>query len=277
MKNVAIFGLAKSGTTGLFFRIYQSWPEEQSPNLLFEPSSGYEQQNSFIHGRPILSKALIGPKGYCDYSSFGNFDKKILVTRDPRDRIISQVLYNMRHLPTHVDERLAQEFIDLVSTKEKCPDTVSLWSIILFQRRIWYSIPEKEISTTEVSAKSFIKSGFSWQKSFLNCLGTEVLFCEYENVLFNQTEMLNEFLGFPLARDFQVPNEFDIVKRTAAKGGWRNWFNSEDVRIFKPLLNEELKMFGYDFSDWKIANPQKLDPEFGSKYVKRLLVPGNKC
>ena len=41
----------------------------------------------------VLAKIVIGPPGEFDYTSFRQFDKKIMMVCDPRDNIVSRILY----------------------------------------------------------------------------------------------------------------------------------------------------------------------------------------
>jgi hypothetical protein len=75
---IVIFGLAKTGTTGLFYQLRRSL--RGSVTELFEPMAytpGIDSNTTHT-----LAKVLIGLKGL-DYASFDEFDKKILILRDP--------------------------------------------------------------------------------------------------------------------------------------------------------------------------------------------------
>src|SRR5690606_15023024 len=86
-RKIVIAGQGKSGTAALFHKIRAAVPD--STRLLFEPRA-YEPEPDDGH---VLAKVLIDPPGYVDFSTFEPFDKKILIVRDPRDNLISRLLY----------------------------------------------------------------------------------------------------------------------------------------------------------------------------------------
>src|SRR5258708_35181889 len=84
-----IVGIARSGTSALYFKLKQALPETTC--CLYEPPCF---DPSDPGGSPnVLAKIVIGPPGEFDYTSFREFDKKIMIVRDPRDNVVSGVLY----------------------------------------------------------------------------------------------------------------------------------------------------------------------------------------
>jgi hypothetical protein len=84
-----IVGIARSGTSALYFKLKQALPE--TTWCLYEPPCF---DSSDPGGSPsVLAKIVIGPPGEFDYTSFRDFDKKIMIVRDPRDNVVSRVLY----------------------------------------------------------------------------------------------------------------------------------------------------------------------------------------
>src|SRR5687767_12482448 len=90
---ILIAGLGKSGTTALFYLIASSLGKGPKPKLLFEPKECPADLRS-ARG-DVVAKVLIDPQ--LNAASFSHFDRKITLIRDPRDRIISALLYSQFH------------------------------------------------------------------------------------------------------------------------------------------------------------------------------------
>lgn len=82
---ILIAGQAKSGTTALFYALKQTLPRKYT--CLFEPR-GYAAAN---RDECVLAKVLINPS--VKVEDFETFNKKILIVRDPRDNLVSRLLY----------------------------------------------------------------------------------------------------------------------------------------------------------------------------------------
>src|SRR5690242_6535868 len=126
MMKVVIAGLGKSGTTALFFTVKQSMPPDT--HHLFEPSRFDARSGTASN---VLAKILIRDGGVTDYASFDDFEKKILIIRDPRDIIVSRVLYDIYNAPDACrDDVKVDAFVRLLRRKEAEPHNVSLLEII---------------------------------------------------------------------------------------------------------------------------------------------------
>ena len=121
---VVIAGLGKSGTTALFFTLKRAMPPDT--HHLFEPSR-FDAQTGMTSN--VLAKILI--RDSTEYASFDDFEKKILIIRDPRDIIVSRVLYDIYNAPDACrDAAKIDAFVRLLRRKEAEPRNVSLLEII---------------------------------------------------------------------------------------------------------------------------------------------------
>ncbi len=84
---LVIAGLGKSSTTALFYKLLEIF--ENPPLTLFEPGEYLAEPGN----RHVLAKVLIDPPGKVNFTSFAGFDRKIHIVRDPRDNLISRLLY----------------------------------------------------------------------------------------------------------------------------------------------------------------------------------------
>ena len=121
-----IAGQGKTGTTALFFKIQQALPADTW--CLFEPRT-YEARAG--HAGHVLAKVLIGFGRSVDVESFHGFDKKIILTRDPRDTLVSRVLYDIYNEPAIcADAAKVASFMDLLRRKEADPRGTPLVDLI---------------------------------------------------------------------------------------------------------------------------------------------------
>src|SRR5437763_8059030 len=123
---IVIAGLPKTGTTRIFYKIRNSL--EDPVREMFEPSS-YEPEPADTE-QSVLAKKLIAPKHVAELTSFEGFDKKIAIVRDPRDWVISMLLYDVFSLPIHENPEAIRQILDLLRRKEEIPSAVSVLELI---------------------------------------------------------------------------------------------------------------------------------------------------
>ena len=128
---VVVFGLGKTGTTALFFKLKQAMAADT--HCLFEPRSFVPAPEPSAN---ILAKVLIGYNRDVDPSGFLSFDRTVFLTRDPRDTLVSRVLYDIYNEPTIcADNQKVDAFVNLLRRKEAEPAGTPLRDIIeLFDR-----------------------------------------------------------------------------------------------------------------------------------------------
>lgn len=255
---ILIAGLAKTGTTGLLYLISSSLgrPVKQ----LFEPAACPAELADSADD--VLAKVLIGDK--LDIASFAGFDKKVTIVRDPRDRMVSALLYSQYH----ADYLFEDARVDLVRScllrKEAQPASVSLAEIL----RVTAAA-----SGRGGNDQRAVQRSLKWLEIFDDYVaGTpEALLYRYEDFVEERYEPLQQHLGFPITGSAQVPAMFARVERTKDHGDWRHWFTAEDVATFRPLLSDWLRRYGYDADDWRLNEDQRIDPSHGSGYFMRLV------
>lgn len=256
--NILIAGLPKTGTTGLFYLIVNS--TNKNSKILFEPSTF--NADDFMSFDNVIAKILINKD--IDLFKFSGFEKKIILVRDPRDRIISSILYSQFHANYLHDDSLVSKFRCLLEQKEKFPESISIMEICSFIATIsnkpFYSIRYKD---------RLIES-LNYYDSYLSSVDN-YLFYKYEDFVSGVYSPIEEYLNVKIAGDARVPDELNRVVRTKKFGDWRNWFTHDDVKAFKPILDPWLQKYGYDKDDWSLNEPQIIPVESSSEYFMRLV------
>jgi len=235
---IVIAGLGKSGTTALFFKIKNSLPFE--PRCIFEPTEYKEEPEDREKG--VFAKVLLKDPDRENYDSFGEFDRKILIVRDPRDRLISNILYKVWD-GFYADERKVKKFIALLEKKERDPKSVSVLRVLALLKKLerhdfWKSprpgkFRKKKKSTDfwldTMYGRRFHRAAEFYEKH-------PGYFCiKYEDFISGNIEGLEKYLGIRLRGSASVSKEYSRVVRTKKSGGWRNWFLEEDIRFFRSL------------------------------------------
>ncbi|MBT3368206.1 MAG: hypothetical protein HN416_13720 [Nitrospina sp.] len=257
---IVIFGPYKSGTTGLFYKIRNSL--SGTVRTLFEPKQYVPETGD--EDRWILAKTILGAGDGPEtvhYSDFLGFEKKIYLCRDPRDLMVSGVLFMVQQEPSIYknDERLAR-VLTLLRQKEADPESISLCR--LFERIVDESDHHSFGQVTE-----WLGFQYRWLLQFEDDLGD---YCrvKYEDFVDGKLESLEAYLGFPLTGEPRVDPIHDHVPRTLAYDNWKNWFVEEDIAFFKPFFDAYIERYKYS-ENWRPSHKQSISPDHCSRYVMR--------
>jgi len=241
-------GLPKTGTTALFFKIRNSIPREflsRGLKSYFEPLD-YDLSKERADDC-ILAKVILGPpkrlfifsknqfrrKVY--YEQFMHFDTKILLVRDPRDRVISHLLYTLGSPFNIPEQRKILSFIESLKEKERNPQSVPL--IHLIDKFLKLQDPSADLSKWSERSQSYLNFNMEFHDRY-----PEMLVMKYEDVIDNQLEPIEKNIGFFLNGNSLVDAQYENVMRTKSYGDWRNWFLPEDLCV------EMHKLFIVNFS-----------------------------
>ncbi|AIG97127.1 Sulfotransferase domain protein [Archaeoglobus fulgidus DSM 8774] len=265
---VLIVGLPKSGTTGLFYLIKNSFEQYYGKSVLgyFEPE--YCPEEVKLTKSPAVIKILILPPRV-NFDSFeNNFDKKIIIIRDPRDRLISDLLYyHGFHNHAMGDKEKFSKVYEILKKKESDPKSISTFEI-------WQKIEQISGNPSDINSFLYwVKSRQTWLEEYLNNYydANRDLLYKYEDFVQKRYDVLEKYLGIPIIDKSEVPENLKRVERTKSFGNWRSWFTEKDVEILRPILDTYLDKLGYDASDWKLSENPKIEPSTCSEYFKRVV------
>jgi hypothetical protein len=76
------------------------------------------------------------------------------------------------------------------------------------------------------------------------------------------------FLDPNVTQTTPLSTAYKSIFREGSKDAWRSWFLPEDIRYFRPLLEDFLHIAGYD-TGWRIRRDNYIDPRTSSRYVER--------
>lgn len=251
----------KSGSTSLFYTLKRSLPPTCTP--IFEPESLESIDTKCSIDDSFITKILISrninflsdiPRLVEGIGSY--FTHVILLVRDPRDILISTLLYTA---PTKFiwkeDPSTIRKLISLLHEKEKNPSSHSLYSLI--------TLIQTFPNFSAIEALFRMTVGFGKLKS--------IVVLKYEDYIQNKMNEISNYLGIPISNDHSVEEKHARVVRSGVSESWRQWFIDSDCEFFRPIFEPYMEFFGYDTNDWKLSETPCINPKFSSEYFLSLL------
>lgn len=269
---IVIFGLAKSGTTALFYILKRALPSHTV--CMFEPPSFHagavrrKPIRSFLKGSPepnVLAKVLpFRPNDPADADSFCHFEKQILIVRDPRDRIISRLLYGIYDSNFFDDDRKVTTFLEMLRQKESDSSSVSVKDLL-----VAFATLNSESFSFDDWASSYRQNSIDKPLHFHEEHAGIFLY-KYEDMIDQRLDHLAQYLQLTLNGNVSVAPELNRVTRTKNYGGWRDWFTTGDVEFLRPVLQSFLDRY-YPEAGWELNASPSIDAAHGSLYIQRIV------
>jgi hypothetical protein len=264
MQSALVVGMNKTGTTIVSSVIQNSIT---GARLYVEPGSVafFEQKCAKVSvprvvkilyehwmQRPFLLNAIIrGETGFRP-------DKTVAIVRDPRDGMISALMYGaFERVVDGAGREQVDEWVEIVRDKEMSPERYSVLSLVDSFNRIF---------NVRYSPNGFFENFMSYSawvadnRDYFHVL-------RYEDFVAGNTDELSAYLGIELSSSREVEPNHQRVARTKQSGGWRKMMLPQDVTYWRERYGSALETFGY--SDWEI-HPEKSDPAVGSGYILRI-------
>jgi len=260
---VLILGTGKTGTTVMVYKV----------------SGGLPNCHAFSGGRPgkyvgdyenaVYKHTYEERKGksfelFREHLDKEHYDRKIWMARDPRDAAVSRMLYRW-HKGFRGRKKQYEAHLDLVLQKEKDPQSIPFIEICRYAG--FNGWPQTREQVVEEEQKRYQQ-----MTDFVKGLGSNWFLFTFEDMVANKFEALNNYLGFTVQADANVPSASGKTKviRKKATGDWRHWFTGEDVKLFKPAYMPYMELIGYDCNDWTPDPNPVIEPEFSSVYMQNL-------
>jgi len=199
-----------------------------------------------------------------DHLKKEHYDRKIWMARDPRDAAVSRMLYRW-HRGTTGRKKQFQTHLDLVLMKEKDPRSLPFSEICRYTGHNGSPRTVEQVVEEE-------KHRYQQMTEFVSSLENSWFLFKFENLVDLNFKDLNEYLGFEVKADANIPSASGKAKviRKKATGDWRHWFTDEDVELFKPSYQSYMELMGYDFDDWALDPNPIIEPEYSSVYMQNL-------
>ncbi len=261
---VLILGLGKSGTTAMVYKVAGGLPNCHAF------SGGQPGKHVGNYENAVYKHTYEERKGksfdlYKEHLKKEAYDRKIWMARDPRDAAVSRMLYRW-HKGHKGKKKQYEAHLALVLKKEKDPASVSFAELCRYSGHNGW--PR---SIDDVVAEEQVR--YDRMHAFVKELGEDWFLFKYEDMIAGNFDALNDYLGFSVKVDAEVPASTGKAKvvRKKASGDWRQWFTEQDVELFKPAYKNYMELIGYDLDDWALAGNQVIEPEYSSVYMQNLL------
>ena len=261
---VLILGLGKSGTTAMVYKVAGGLPNCHAF------SGGQPGKHVGNYENAVYKHTYEERKGksfdlYKEHLKKESYDRKIWMARDPRDAAVSRMLYRW-HKGHKGSKKQYEAHLELVLKKEKDPASISFAELCRYSgRNAWPRSIEDVVDQERVR--------YDRMHAFVKELGDDWFLFKYEDMISGNFESLNEYLGFAVKADGEVPASTGKAKvvRKKASGDWRQWFTEQDVELFKPAYKNYMELIGYDLNDWVLEENPVIEPEYSSAYMQNLL------
>jgi TPR repeat protein len=248
---VAIIGMPKTGTTALYESIKKELPANTVTS--FEPKT-LRELNYVINSQQdnALTKIMFGRLSEINFKC-ESFDKVIIIVRDPRDYLISSLLYKFDNPNLAKNEDKFNQILELFRRKQSNP---------------------KSISLTELYGA--FDNNSQWDKhlklyyeliEFINMSNAHVL--KYEDFAGNQLSDLSDYLGFSVQNERKLTGWTSKIQRKGVSGDWKNWFTAADLYL-KDIFFPVMDTLGY--KDWELSGNPIIEKEYSIDYISKLTV-----
>ena len=262
-EQVLVVGMHKTGTTIVSSVIQRSIPEGrffiEPHNVAFFERLGKHDAPGVVKviyehwaGKPSLLTGVV--RGETRFQP----DAVVAIVRDPRDGLISGLMYRAYECVLHGATRdQVDRWIGIIREKEAIPEKHSLVSMLRSFNEIFAidDTPESHFET------------FARYCDWIDRNADHLHVLRYEDFVAGHTGGLSAYLGMPLSASREVDPSLSRVARTRQSGGWRAMMLPEDVVYFEDRYGGALQRHAY--LDWDIR-PGSSPPAEGSEYIARI-------
>jgi hypothetical protein len=260
---ILILGTGKTGTTAMVYKVAGGLPNCHAF------SGGHPGKYIGDYENAVYKHTYEERKGksfevFRDHLSKEHYDRKIWMARDPRDAAVSRMLYRW-HRGISGSKKQFQAHLDLVLQKEKDPRSIPFFEICRHTGHAGWPRTAEEVVEEE-------QHRYDQMLKFVNILDKNWFFFTFEDMVENNVRALNDYLGFDIQSDAEVPSSSGKAKviRKKASGDWRHWFTEEDITLFKPAFTPYMEFVGYDCNDWSLASDPVIESQYSSVYMQNL-------
>jgi hypothetical protein len=200
-----------------------------------------------------LTKVLIG-RVTKETRCLIEFDKHVLIYRDPRDQFVSMLLYLFYDFQLSGDQ--ANYDICFAALRRKQLDPQGESAIGLYNQ---------VASSVGRASVAVFDNLHMIQKEYIDTFGSHL--ARYEDLLDGNWGPLEAYLNLNLSQDAEVPTEYSRVVRSKGYGDWRNWLNEEDMEYVDSHWRASIEFMGYELED--VRPDAVISPETSVEYVSQ--------
>lgn len=253
-----VLGMGKSGTTALYSAIARG--VDTPVDLFFEPVD-LDIVRPSDPGHALVAKVLLEKTRMESMDRLvDGFDKRVFLVRDPRDVLISRLLYKIRDMDVIFEESKLGIFLDALRCKEQHPSSRGVIELYEMLAEL-----TGEPSYLDAFARVHQSAVRKWER-----LRDAYHLITYEAFIDGRTDRLSEYLGITISPNVEVAAQWRRVARSKGYGDWKHWFLERDLDYVRDNAAEFMAAFGYD-ADWETAEPRVIPAETTTDYVERII------
>ena len=260
---ILILGTGKTGTTVMVYKVAGGMPNCHAFSG-GRPGKYVGDYENAVYKHTYDERKGKGFDLYREHLQNEHYDRKIWMARDPRDAAVSRMLYRW-HRGYEGCKQQFKNHLDLVLKKEKDPLSIPFSEICRYTGHNGSPRTVAEVIEEE-------RHRYQKMAEFIQGLGSDWILFKFEDMVAKKLDALNDYLGFEVQSDANVPSSSGKAKviRKKGTGDWRHWFTEEDMELFKPAYLPYMELIGYDCDDWKSDPNPLIEPEFSSVYMQSL-------
>ena len=167
-----------------------------------------------------------------DLDVIAEFDRHVLIYRDPRDQFISMLLYLFYDFQLSGDQAGFDTCFAALQRKQQDPANVSTIELYNQVADCVGRAPIAVFNNLHRVQADYIEA-FSPHEA-----------C-YEKLLDGDWRSLESYLGLTLDQEAVVPQEYNRVVRSKGYGDWRSWLNTDDIAYTNAQWGDTLTALGY--------------------------------
>jgi len=256
---ILIVGLPKSGTSALTYKIASCLP---NATLNFEPQTLKGLSDVELHKKicetnsSAITKCLFYSRQKIVLNEIEKlYTKKLWIIRDPRDRLISAILYRWYWKHNRNKDQFYKT-LETVKEKEQNPAQV----------------PFSKIIACSFNLEDFLKEENRIVQATINQitdLETDWLIVNYRDIINNDLEAIEAYLNFKLDTLASSNATLKRVRRTGQSENWKNWFTEKDVTSFQGIYTSFFNYFKLK-EEWQLNKNQNISKSEASDYLIKL-------
>lgn len=254
--NILILGLAKTGSTGLYNSVKAALSARgHDYYCLFEPTRADQLHNlhRYAPELPVLTKVMIAREPSLELR-YDLFDKRVTLLRDPRDMIVSFLLFRPFIRADLPWERVAP-FVEAIRDKERDPRSRSVHALHMLA---------DELGLASYRLERVVEF-MEWQEALID--RNDVFVVRYTDFIAGHLDDLGAYLQVAVDAGVDASPWHDHILRSAETGDWRDWFTDEDVTVYRPHVTRYMKRFDYD-DEWELRQRPAIEQATASAYIE---------
>ncbi len=259
---VFILGTGKTGTTAMVYKVAGGLPNCRAFSG-GHPGKRVRNYENAVYKHTYEERKGKGIEAFMEHLEKEHYDRKIWMARDPRDAAVSRMLYRWHRGYDGCKQQFDKQ-LELVLKKEQDPRSIP------FSEICRYSGHDGIRTVADMLDEE--RRRYQQMSEFVKGLGNDWILFRFEDMVAKKFDELNEYLGFEVDADANVPSASGKAKviRKKDSGDWRHWFTAEDMELFKPVFLPYMELIGYDCDDWTPDPNPVIEPEFSSVYMQKL-------